>query len=56
MRTLTIQYGGIQRNTTTITTVQLRKLDSVKDIAKKELSNKRLFVVDGFCGTHKIHV
>ncbi len=25
----------------------------VKDIAKKELSNKRLFVVDGFCGTHK---
>ena len=24
----------------------------VKDIAKKELSNKRLFVVDGFCGTH----
>ena len=27
--------------------------DAVKDIAKKELSNKRLFVVDGFCGTHK---
>ena len=26
---------------------------AVKDIAKKELSNKRLFVVDGFCGTHK---
>ena len=26
---------------------------TVKDIAKKELSNKRLFVVDGFCGTHK---
>ena len=25
----------------------------VKGIAKKELSNKRLFVVDGFCGTHK---
>ena len=27
--------------------------DAVKEIAKKELSNKRLFVVDGFCGTHK---
>ena len=27
--------------------------DAVKGIAKKELSNKRLFVVDGFCGTHK---
>ena len=25
---------------------------AVKEIAKKELSNKRLFVVDGFCGTH----
>ena len=27
--------------------------NAVKEIAKKELSNKRLFVVDGFCGTHK---
>ncbi|MBP8757390.1 MAG: phosphoenolpyruvate carboxykinase (ATP) [Prevotella sp.] len=27
--------------------------DAVKEIAKKELSNKKLFVVDGFCGTHK---
>ena len=26
---------------------------AVKEIAKKELSNKCLFVVDGFCGTHK---
>lgn len=26
---------------------------AVKEIAQKELSNKRLFVVDGFCGTHK---
>ena len=26
---------------------------AVKDIAKKELSNKRLFVVDGFCGANK---
>ena len=25
----------------------------VKDIALKQLSGKRLFVVDGFCGTHK---
>ena len=25
---------------------------AVKDIAKKELSNKRLFVVDGFCGAN----
>ncbi|MGN1262753.1 MAG: phosphoenolpyruvate carboxykinase (ATP) [Prevotella sp.] len=26
---------------------------AVKDIAKKELSNKRLFVVDGFCGANE---
>ena len=26
---------------------------AVKDIALKELSNKRLFVVDGFCGANK---
>ena len=26
---------------------------AVKDIAKKELSNKRLFVVDAFCGANK---
>ena len=26
---------------------------AVKDLAKKQLSGKRLFVVDGFCGTHK---
>ena len=26
---------------------------AVKDIAKKELSNKKLYVVDGFCGTNK---
>ena len=25
----------------------------VKDIAKKELCNKRLFVVDAFCGANK---
>ena len=27
--------------------------DAVKDLAKKELSNKRLFVVDAFCGANK---
>ena len=27
--------------------------DAVKDIAIKELSNKRLFVVDAFCGANK---
>ena len=27
--------------------------DAVKDIAKKELSNKKLFVVDAFCGANK---
>ena len=27
--------------------------EAVKEIAKKELSNKKLYVVDGFCGTHK---
>ena len=26
---------------------------TVKDIAKKELCNKRLFVVDAFCGANK---
>ena len=26
---------------------------AVKELAKKELSNKKLYVVDGFCGTHK---
>ena len=26
---------------------------AVKDIAKKELSNKKLYVVDGFCGANK---
>ena len=26
---------------------------AVKDLAKKELSNKRLFVVDGFCGANE---
>ncbi len=26
---------------------------AVKEIAKKELSNKKLYVVDGYCGTHR---
>ena len=31
----------------------LKTWEAVKEIAKKQLSGKRLFVVDGFCGTHK---
>ena len=27
--------------------------DAVKKLAQQELSNKKLYVVDGFCGTHK---
>ena len=27
--------------------------NAVKEIAKKELSNKKLYVVDGYCGTHR---
>ena len=41
-------------NTKTITIRQHRKHGhAVKDIAKKELSNKKLFVVDAFCGANK---
>ncbi len=28
-------------------------MEAVKEIAKKELSNKKLFVVDAFCGANK---
>ena len=31
----------------------LETWEAVKSLAKKQLSGKRLFVVDGFCGTHK---
>ena len=41
-------------NTRTTTTQLQKKLgQAVKDIAIKELSNKRLFVVDAFCGANK---
>ena len=31
----------------------LETWEAVKDLAKKELSNKKLYVVDGFCGANK---
>ena len=41
-------------NTRTTTTQLQKKLGQLlKDIAIKELSNKRLFVVDAFCGANK---
>ena len=48
------QYGGQQMNTRMIT-IQASKeaWAAVKDLAMKELSNKRLFVVDAFCGANK---
>ncbi len=54
MRILKTPYGGLPTNTRT-TTTQLQKKpgQSVKDLAIKELSNKRLFVVDAFCGANK---
>ena len=51
---LTTQYGGITEeyhNDNHKATPEA--WNAVKEIAKKELSNKKLFVVDGFCGTHK---
>ena len=40
-------------NTRTTTILQHRKLGTAcKEIAKKELSNKKLFVVDAFCGAN----
>ena len=33
--------------------MSLQVWDTVKDIAKKQLSNKRLFVVDAYCGANK---
>ena len=41
-------------NTRTTTILQHRKHGhAVKELAKKELSNKKLFVVDAFCGANK---
>jgi phosphoenolpyruvate carboxykinase (ATP) len=47
-------FGGPLQNIRT-TTSQLAKKTwaAVKKIAKKELSNKKLYVVDGFCGANK---
>ncbi len=49
MRTLRTLYGGHQMSIRTITT-QCQKMYGLrlKDIAKAELSNKKLFVVDAF--------
>ena len=54
MRTPRTLYGGLPMSTRT-TTIRMSQeaWDAVKDIAKKELSNKRLFVVDAFCGANK---
>ena len=40
---------------TRMTTIQLSQeaWNAVKDIAIKELSNKKLYVVDAFCGANK---
>ena len=47
-------YGGLLTSTKTTTIRLLQEAwDAVKDIALKELSNKRLFVVDAFCGANK---
>ena len=44
MKILRTQYGG---------TLLIIQMATVKDIAKKELCGKRLFVVDAFCGANK---
>ena len=52
-RTLTTTFGGLLTNTRTTTTRQQKEAwAAVKEIAKKELSNKKLYVVDGFCGAN----
>ena len=54
MRTPKIQYGGQQTNTKNDNHPATQEAwNAVKEIAKKELSNKRLFVVDAFCGANK---
>ena len=54
MKTPKTLYGGHQTNTKTITIRLHRKHGhAVKELAKKELSNKKLFVVDAFCGANK---
>jgi phosphoenolpyruvate carboxykinase (ATP) len=47
-------FGGILQNIRTTTSLLLKKTwAAVKKIAQKELSNKKLYVVDGFCGANK---
>src|SRR5574344_1548300 len=50
MKLLMIQFGGHQTSIRMITRKLLKRLGM---IAKKELSNKKLYVVDGFCGANK---
>src|SRR5574344_1922558 len=49
MKLLMIQFGGHQTSIRMITRKLLKRLGM---IAKKELSNKKLYVVDGFCGAN----
>ena len=54
MRTPRTLYGGPPMSTRTTTIRHTQEAwDAVKEIAQKELSNKRLFVVDAFCGANK---
>ena len=54
MRTPRTLYGG---PLTSIRTITIRQREeawaAVKEIAQKELSNKKLYVVDAFCGANK---
>ena len=54
MRIQRTLYGGHLMNTR-MTIIQLAEeaWETVKDIAIKELSNKKLYVVDAFCGANK---
>lgn len=47
-------YGGLQTNIrTTNKPASQEAWAAVKEIAKNELSNKKLYVIDGFCGANK---
>ena len=53
MKLLKIQYGGLLTNIKTITNLVLKKLGlTLKSKAVKQLSGKRLFVVDTFCSAN----
>ena len=54
MKPAKILYGGLQMNIRMITSLVLRLLgQTLKAKAVKELSGKRLFVVDTFCGANE---